>query len=86
LALPLSFFWPNHFIRSKEKTGNDLIRACFDAERFGEFPKAVYVDGSEVSAGMNEEARDQKKQEELWDGSLRYAGIQEGDTVLVDWK
>jgi len=86
LAPPISLFWPNHFIRTAAKTGDDLVVACFDEKKFSEFPKALYVDGSEISARMNEEARDENKQKKLWEGSLKYAGIVVGDTVLVDWK
>jgi hypothetical protein len=86
LAPILNYFWPNHFVRTAAKTGDDLVRVCFDDKKFGKFPKAVYVDGSEIGAKMNEEAKDKKKQEKLWEGSLRYAGIKEGDTVLTDWR
>jgi hypothetical protein len=86
LAPVLNYFWPNHYVRTATKTGDDLVRVCFDQEKFGEYPKALYVDGSEIEARMNEEARDEKKREKLWKGSLRYAGIKEYDTVLVGWK
>lgn len=85
LAPVCNLIWPNHFLRTAAKTGDDLLRVCFD-NTFGAFPKAVYVDGAEVATRMNPEARDERKQKELWEGSLRHAGIGEGDTVLVDWK
>lgn len=46
----------------------------------------MYIDRSEIGARMKPEAKDEKKQKELWEGSLRYAGIKDGDTVLVEWK
>lgn len=85
MAPVISYFVPNHFLRTAAKTGEDIVRVCFD-DTFGEYPKAAYVDGSKFGARMNEEAKDEVKQKELWEGSLRYAGIKEGDTVLADWK
>jgi len=86
LAVPISLFWPNHFIDTASRTGDDLVRVCFDLEKFEEFPKALYVDGLELSARMNEEAEDEAKQKKLWQGSLKYSGMVEGDTMLTDWK
>lgn len=85
LAPVVNFFWPNHFLRTAAKTGDDLVRVCF-GDKFGEFPKAVYVDGAEIGARMNPEAKDEKKQKELWEGGLKYAGIKDGDTVLAEWR
>ncbi|TID21509.1 dehydrogenase/reductase [Venturia nashicola] len=85
LAPIFNIIWPNHFLRTAAKTGDDLVRVCFE-DTFGKYPKAVYVDGAEIGKRMNPEARDERKQRELWEGSLRYAGIGEGDTLLVDWK
>ncbi|KAE9986585.1 hypothetical protein EG328_005194 [Venturia inaequalis] len=85
LAPLFNLVWPNHFLRTARKTGDDLVRVCF-ADEFGEFPKAVYVDGAEVGGRVNGEVLDVGKRGELWEGSLRFAGVGEGDTVLVDWK
>lgn len=85
LAPLFNLVWPNHFLRTARKTGDDLVRVCF-ADSFGEFPKAVYVDGAEVGGRVNGEVSDVGKRGELWEGSLRFAGVGEGDTVLVDWK
>lgn len=85
LAPVFNLIWPNHFLRTAAKTGDDLVRVCFE-DSFGLFPKAVYIDGAEVGKSMNPEAREERKQRELWEGSLRYARVGEGDTVLVDWK
>jgi hypothetical protein len=85
LAPPLLYFWPNHFIRTATKTGDDLIRVCFDTEAFGEYPKTLYIDGSELGK-VTAEPQDEKKQKDLWQGSLKYAQIKDGDTILADWK
>ncbi|KAF2436944.1 NAD(P)-binding protein [Tothia fuscella] len=85
LAPPLSLFWPNIFVRTAKKTGDDLLRVCFDNKKFGEHPKAAYVDGSELGE-PSEESKDSEKAGALWKGSLKWAGIKEGDTVLENWK
>jgi hypothetical protein len=79
------YFWPNHFIRTATKTGNDLVRVCFDVEKFGEYPKALYIDGAEIG-DTTPETKDEEKWGKLWGGSLKWAGIKETDTVLENWK
>ncbi|TVY13085.1 hypothetical protein LARI1_G008809, partial [Lachnellula arida] len=49
----------------------------------GEYPKAVYLGGSE-KATPSVEARDEEKQRKLWVESLKFAKIRDGDTVLKD--
>lgn len=63
----------------------DLLRASFDEKGSGKHPKALYLNGSEVGV-VTAEAKDEKKQKELWQGSLLFAGIKEGDTALTNWK
>jgi hypothetical protein len=45
LAPLFKYLWPNHYLRMTAKTGDDLVRVCFDGKKFSEFPKALYVDG-----------------------------------------
>ena len=85
LAPIFLFFQPNGSLRTPAKSAADLLRASFDENTLGKHPKALYLNGSEVGAATPE-AKDEKKQRELWEGSLRYAGIKEGDTVLRNWK
>ena len=73
---------PNGSFRTPAKSAVDLLRACFDeTPPVGKHPKSLYLNGSEVGP-VTPEAKDEKKQKELWEGSLGYAGIKEGDTVL----
>lgn len=66
------------------KSASDILTAAFDVEKLGEYPKAVYVDGSDPKE-RSEEAKDATKQKKWWKESLTYAGIGEGDTILKDW-
>ncbi|TVY25107.1 Short-chain dehydrogenase TIC 32-like protein [Lachnellula hyalina] len=74
---------PNGRARTPKKSGYDLLLACFDEKYLGEYPKAVYLGGSE-KAIPSLEARDDEKQRKLWVESLKFAAIGEGDTVLKD--
>jgi hypothetical protein len=77
LAPLIVYFQPNGSLRTPSKSATDLLRASFDERALGKRPKALYLNGSEVGA-VTPEAKDEKKQRELWEGSLRYAGIKEG--------
>jgi NAD(P)-dependent dehydrogenase (short-subunit alcohol dehydrogenase family) len=82
-----NYYKPNGSLRTTEISARDLRRACFDeTEPLGMFPKAVALNGSEAGTHQTAEALDEKKQKELWEGSLRIANVREGDTVLKSWK
>ncbi|KAH8598515.1 hypothetical protein B0O99DRAFT_506138 [Bisporella sp. PMI_857] len=78
------WFRPNGSLRSPKKSGADLLRGAFDEKELGEYPKAVYLNGSEHKVA-GKEARDEEKQRKLWIESLKLAGVKEGDTVLKNW-
>jgi NAD(P)-dependent dehydrogenase (short-subunit alcohol dehydrogenase family) len=91
LFTPLLLLWnhfkPNGMLRTPEISAKDLRRACFDeSEPLGKFPKAVALNGSEVGVHQTAEVLDEKKQKELWEGSLKYADLRDGDTVLKNWE
>lgn len=75
----------NPLFRTPSKNGKDVLRACFDKKDVGEYPKAVYIDGT-VVIPTPKYANDETKQNDLWKGSLELAGIKEGDTVLKEWR
>lgn len=62
-----------------------MLRACFDKKAFGEYPKAEYIDGCELSH-TPEWANDEVKQKAVWKGSLELAKVKEGETTLKDWR
>lgn len=75
----------NPLFRTPSKNGKDVLRACFNTKDVGEYPKAVYIDGT-VVAPTPKWANDEAKQKEVWQGSLKLAGIKEGDTALKNWR
>lgn len=74
---------PNGMFRTPEKSGQHLLRACFDTEELGECPKATYLDGSR-NRETGDEVRDEEKQRRLWADSLKMTKLEEGETVLKD--
>lgn len=76
---------PNGFMRPPWKSAADLMLASFDEKYLGQHPKAVYLDGSE-KATPAAEARDEKKQKQLWEESIKIARVRDGDTVLKNWQ
>lgn len=69
------------FFRSPKKSAGDVLWACFDEKTLGEYPKAVFLDGSK-NAEISKESKDVEKQRALWVDNLKLAGIKDGDTVL----
>lgn len=78
------YFWPNGILRTNTKSAEDLLVACFDTEKFGKYPKAVFINGSELGSS-SVESMDEEKQRQLWTDSLRLVGLGEGETVLENW-
>ncbi|KAI1106422.1 NAD(P)-binding protein [Jackrogersella minutella] len=86
IAPLLGWFNPNGDLRTTWKSAGDVVRACFDTDGgLGERPNGVYLNGSAIS-DAGPEARDEAKSRRLWRDSLGYAGVEKGDTVLVDWQ
>ena len=72
---------PNGFIRTTRQVGKDLVFAGYSKDLKG----ATYLDGQTVR-DSSPETNDVAKQGKLWNGSLRLAGIQDGDTVMKNWR
>jgi len=90
VALPLlagasSKLSPGGMFRTPAKSASDILRAAFDVKTLGEHPKGVYLNGAEVWEA-SAEARDERKQRELWRDGARYCGLARGETVLDVWE
>jgi hypothetical protein len=66
------YIFPNGRLRSAEKTGSDLLYACFDEKTLGKVPGALYLNGTEI-ADSSTESHDVKKQGELWRETMKVA-------------
>jgi hypothetical protein len=78
------WFSPNGFFRTPAKSAADVLSAAFDAGEYGEYPKAVYLNGDTPDT-PSEESRDAAKQKQLWTETLTFVNIAEGDTALKNW-
>lgn len=77
---------PNGPIRTLEIGTADMLNACLGSdEPIGEYPKGMYFYGSRVEK-MTPEAKDEKKRERLWKDTLRYTGLELGETTLSRWR
>ncbi|KAI0830962.1 NAD(P)-binding protein [Hypoxylon sp. FL0890] len=82
----LTWLNPNGDLRTPWKSAGDVIHACFDTDGgLGEHPNGLYLNGTLI-VDVGPEAKDDTKCRRLWQDSLEYAQIKEGDTVLADWR
>ena len=61
-----------------------MLHAFFDEEELGARPKAINLN-RRVKEDTSAESRDKAKWKELWEGSVKLAGVRKGDTVLSNW-
>ncbi|KAH8687970.1 hypothetical protein BGZ60DRAFT_394917 [Tricladium varicosporioides] len=79
------YLWPNGVLRTNDKSATDLLRACFDEENLGTYPKTLFLNGSETSES-SQESRDEEKQRRLWKDSIGLVDLKENDTALHDYR
>ncbi|KAI0479293.1 NAD(P)-binding protein [Xylariaceae sp. FL0804] len=75
----------NPDFRTPADSARDVLSAALDTEKVGERPNGVYMNGSVVSE-VGPEARDDAKCKKVWENSLVYASVKEGDTMLAEWQ
>ncbi|GAW23646.1 hypothetical protein ANO14919_132200 [Xylariales sp. No.14919] len=85
MSIMSKFSPPNGHYRTPAQSASDVINAAFETKILGERPDAVYMNGSTV-ADVGPEAKDAAKCERVWKDSIGFAQIEEGDTVLADWR
>ena len=89
LLVPLgiigSFLWTNGRFRTKTAVGRALVWCSWDTATLGERPKALYVNGMEISSS-SKETYDEVKQERLWRESAAVVGLKDGEVALKGWK
>ena len=79
------YFWPNGFLRTAAKSASDVLRAAFDTKTLGQYPKDVYLNGSDPWP-TGKEARNDENRLALWKDSVVFAGLVDGETVLENWR
>ncbi|CAN8101873.1 unnamed protein product [Discula destructiva] len=80
-------FGPNGAIRTLQQSAHDVVKAAVDCgpPPLSEHPKSMFLNGSELG-NCNPEAKDPKKWDIVWKGSVRYARLGEGETILENWR
>lgn len=78
---------PNGSWRTPKKSARDVLAAGFAIapSPLSERPKGLYLNGTVVGE-YNSEARDPKKGQVIWEGSVRFAHLREVETVLENWQ
>lgn len=81
------YFQPNgETVRSPARGADDVLEAAFgDVGQGGSPPKDLYFNGRQLTE-TGPESKDTAKRQLVWSETVKYAGLKEGDTVLVDWK
>ncbi|KAI1120820.1 NAD(P)-binding protein [Nemania abortiva] len=79
--------YPNGTWRTPDKSSRDVLAAGLNSgpPPLSERPKGLYLNGSEQGA-YNPEAADPAKGIVVWKGSVKFAQLKEGDTLLQDWQ
>ncbi|KAI0394769.1 putative short-chain dehydrogenase [Xylariaceae sp. FL0594] len=82
----IAFLFSSDIVKSTHKAASQVLAAAFDAgPPVGEFPKAGYFsDGKPCET--SEESRDLHTRNLVGEGSVEYAHLQPGETILKDWQ
>jgi hypothetical protein len=88
--IPMIDFFARHIhpdgpFRTKEKVADEMLFVAFNEIRLGKHPRALLIDGIKLRE-PKDEIKDERKQTQLWKGSLKLAGLRSGDTVLSNWQ
>lgn len=78
--------WENGAFRTLKKSARDVLCAALDCgpPPLSEFPKGVFLNGSE-SGPYSAEAKDPRKGQIVWQGSVKFAQLLEMETALENW-
>lgn len=82
----LSWIRPSGLFRTEKKSAGHILAAAFSSDApFSQRPKALHLDGLQLKE-PSAESKDPRKRKTLWRDSIRYAHVEEGDTILADWR
>jgi hypothetical protein len=84
LAPLLVWLWPNGLVRTATKSAGDVMYAALDTKTLREQPKDVYLNGREPWS-TSKESKQKEQRKQLWEDSIKYAGVVESETILKRW-
>ncbi|KAI1774972.1 putative short-chain dehydrogenase [Hypoxylon cercidicola] len=87
LAGLLVRLYPNGTLRTPQKSARDVLAAALDSGPLPltEQPKGLYLNGSELG-DYNSEAKDPRKGQVIWEGSVRFSQLKGDETILQNWQ
>ncbi|KAI1176640.1 NAD(P)-binding protein [Nemania sp. FL0916] len=81
----MSWLQPSGMYRTPNKSAKDVVAAALGiGPMSGTSVKGEYFKGL-ARTGVSAEAQDPEKRRMVWKGSIKYAGLQHGDTALQHW-
>ncbi|KUI54256.1 Short-chain dehydrogenase TIC 32, chloroplastic [Cytospora mali] len=82
----IAILMPNGPVRATHKSASHILQAAFDSSSvLGQFPKDKYFDGTKPLE-TSTESRDAQKRDLVWNSTVRYVHLKEGETILSDWQ
>lgn len=82
----IAWVMPKGPVRTPERSAADVLMAAMDnGPGLGEEPKEVYLNESEPFE-TSAESRDATKQAWVWEESVRFTGLTQDETALVEWR
>ncbi|KUJ19299.1 putative short-chain dehydrogenase [Mollisia scopiformis] len=87
IVYPLILWWnPNGPVNTTQKSAGHVLQAAFESGGvLGEFPRDLYLNGTELFE-TSAESKDVKARDLVWKDSVKFADLKEAETVLVNWK
>lgn len=83
----LTMLLPNGQVRTTRKSASHVLQAAFNSGPGpGQFPRGVYLDDGTEPRETSVESRDARKRDVVWKGTVHYAQLKEGETILVNWR
>ncbi|KAI3390275.1 hypothetical protein diail_10670 [Diaporthe ilicicola] len=79
--------FPNGTWRTPKKSAHDVLAAALDCgpPPLTEHPRGLYLNGSEIGES-SPEAKDPRKGQIIWQGSLRFTHLRGDETILQNWE
>lgn len=87
MGAALTWMWPNGSFRTLKKSASDVLSAALECgpPPLSEHPKGLFLNGSELGE-CNSEAKEPVKGEIVWQGSVRYATLEDVEALLENWR
>lgn len=85
LAPFMAWLQPNGPLSTIKKSAPDVLAAALHADPpIGSKPKSLYFYRSKLEE-TTAESKDTKKQKLLWEESIGFSGLKDGETILQNW-